>query len=282
MEDIKNKPVEIFQVDGTSLYEVAYLGDRQYLLYKVYSPWLGFFNWIPYVHLRRDAQSIHEDIALNYIYKREVKKKNIWELTGWNMLIAQTLPAILAWGVIGGMISFLTNSLLLLFLGLESLCFLIIHYQYKRLELTHPLIKNTYQNVQVRLKNNSISMRRIAIFFFLGLTFLMMPLVLESNDGKFLLILTVTFISLMAFDFCPDSEDLNYTENRIDVIIDPNQKNSNDKIDKEMQSSKMDTFSNLRAKKFEITKTIPFITMSFSDYWSGNQNTGRTMTHKLK
>lgn len=75
MEDIKNKPVEIFQVDGTSLYEVAYLGDRQYLLYKVYSPWLGFFNWIPYVHLRRDAQSIHEDIALNYIYKREVKKR---------------------------------------------------------------------------------------------------------------------------------------------------------------------------------------------------------------
>lgn len=277
MEDIKDAPVEVYRVkNGSFLYQMAYIGDNQYFLYKVFSPIFGFLNWIPYINLKRKAQIVDESIAKKNIYRLDMRKGKATRV-GWGMIGGVLVPIFIS----GNVRTFLYENKYLLVVGTFLVCLTTIFYLKKKAQANNELIRDFSPDVVIRLKNNNLFFsKRIGLYFFIVLTVIMS--ITAGMLDRILMTISMSLIPFAFYDFYPDDEELKYTENRIDVIIDPNQKNGNDKINKRMQSSKIDTHSNQRAKKEEITKTIPFITMSFSDYWSGNQNTGRTMTHKLK
>ncbi|WP_419154968.1 hypothetical protein [Weissella minor] len=221
MEEIKNIPVEIYQVKGTVLYQIAYIGKGRYFLYKCYSPWKGFLNCIPYVTVKRDAQIISEDIAIDYIYKKNYQGKK-FERTGWSLIVSNILPTIIS----GGVASLLSNNLIYLFIIIMGIFFIGIKIQYKRLQTRHNLIKKYVPNVSICLKNNTFfGGGRFAMVLFV-MVVLIWTLTLRDSFGRILTIFLMSLIPFMAYDFYPDDEELKYTENRIDVIIDPNQKRS--------------------------------------------------------
>ncbi|MBS0949567.1 hypothetical protein JK159_04195 [Weissella minor] len=275
MEKIKDAPVQIFQIKRTSLYQLAYIGDDQYFLYKVYSPLLGFLNWIPYVNLRREAQSINKDISEKYILNEEEKKQTKKEYSNVVLLGGAILPGILS-GNIG---LYIYGNLGLLFLIFIIIFTLGVSFFDKRIKLHNEMINNFSPNVYISLKNKSFfNIKKMIVYIAVVCMFLMS---LSSNIiARIMLVCMFSLVPFALYDFYPDDEELKYTENRIDVLTDIHQ--NNDKLGTQLILSKKEASIDHHGKTSSVNKTVPLITMSFSDYWDINQNIGHATTHRIK
>ncbi|TYC49067.1 hypothetical protein ESZ50_07420 [Weissella muntiaci] len=202
--------VEILEIkNGYKLFQIAYAGNGRYLLYKVFTPWYGFLNVLPFICVTRPAQIIGEDQALLYSYKREVNKTDKGIRTSLAMIIAVILGDTAL--VLTSVMNIYGIKQLLLVLGVGL--WLIIHIIYgQKASEKNELIRNYQPNTTVSLQSNNLIGRFIVLVFFL-LTLIPMP-----NFQIFIIPFFGFHLLPMLFDFYPDQKSLAETGNKIMIF----------------------------------------------------------------
>lgn len=260
MEDTKKQPVEIFDVRGSfGLFQIAYLGSKEYYLYKTYSPWYGIWNIIPNVSFYRDAQRIDSHLAQKYAFRKDQeyyqKGRGIW--VGSALILT----------VLSGMFSsyldlILKSKVLILFVVVASIMFWITKalIQYKIATGKNQMLHNYLPNVKIKLYSAYWPGRLVTLLLF---SLLFLP----NVSIKVIMIAIVSYCAIPClYNFFPDIKNLKITRNRIRVF----------------GRVTLGLFESDYFDRRPINRSVPLVTLSFLNYWSNNQNIGKTVTHRME
>lgn len=259
MDAINKQPVEIFDVkDSYGLYKIAHVNKHEYYLYKLYSPWYGFTNILPNVGNTRDAQRINSKIAQRYAYRltKEDGKSMSRIGIGVSTIFAQFVfyQGVSANFIMSNMIVFfLSIGMTLITWGIYTMI------RYKLAQKNNKLIQAYQPNCKIKLYSSSFA-GLLCVFIAI-----MFVLIASKELQPFLIIFTTFFFVPAIWDIFPDVKSIQNTKNRIKIV-----------------EGVTSNESKCSFKKDPINKTIPLITVSFSNYWSISQNIGQVNRYKEK
>ncbi|GAK30124.1 TrkA-N domain protein [Weissella oryzae SG25] len=206
---VTSKQVEIFEVkNGYKLFQIAYTERGEYLLYKVFDPWYGFLNILPFIQLNRPAQKISEEQASLYLCKREPNKSS----SGLRVSLAMILATILTSNALNLVIIMKIHGIKILLLLLGIVLYLMFQMVCrKKATEKNELIKDYIPNIKISLQSSNLIGRGIALIFF-SLTLISTP-----NFQIFMIPFFGFYLIPALFDFYPDIKKLAETGNKIRI-----------------------------------------------------------------
>lgn len=206
-----NQHVEVFKVkDAKDLYFIAHTEEDKYILFKLRSPWYGFFNLIPGVSVARKGQTIDAEIAKRSIYipNSEDYKRGSGSRVGLAMIAGVILNAgILEFSGLSHVYLLIVALILGLIVGN-----LYARFTDNKIKHSNMLVRQFNPNIEIKIYNPSISSRLLIPIM------LIMALLPLGSLQIFLMFMFSLMINITSYSNFVDAENLQDTNNRIKIL----------------------------------------------------------------
>lgn len=277
---INNIPVEIYQVKGARyFYQIARTVNNQYYLYPIYSPVFGFFNFLPFLKVKKEAQRIDPKLAKQYMYVKDKQhsKDIMWFNVGLSMILAQILPNMMTASITNMLTSHIYLEIVMLMVF--SILYRVIRVYILR--INHKLVASYKPESTIWLKSSEWMASTLLIIFIgtgAGLIHV------HDGMGKLTGILLLGLLPVNStYNIYFDEENVKYTNNRMEIIVDDLLSGGPAYIGnvKNIFITKNVMLDGMHVRLGFMERSIPLTRLVFMDYWSNNKNIGKTVSRKI-
>ena len=203
-------PVKIYDVKGAhNLLQIAQIDDGRYVLYKMYAPWYGFINVLPFVSIKRRGQMIDEDTANKNMYVKS--KEDYQKGSGTRIGLASIAGVFISKNANLDVTQspFLLTSLIVVPAVLSFLYIMCLH---KVLRNKNQLLRDFKPNIILNLYSNYWPGRLMLVLMICFCLF-------SSGSLQAFFVPAVAFVfPFYVYNFLPDIKPIQETKNRIRIV----------------------------------------------------------------